>query len=324
MRKLRLFATDASPDGGSVFAVAQAFGEGTLTWNNRPPLAAPPIASIQATAPRGVREVELGPSQGGTYSFGLASNSSEQRDLLQPRDRQPARARGDHGLTMAASPTLRPPPAPPAGATASAHVADGGDASRRQIRGSSLLLAGRMLSLASTSPPRSSIVRYLSKADFGVFAYGLSMVALGEASRVLGLDKGDRALPADLRRAARLRQALRDAAHGHGTVVGIGLAFVLVAARPARLRRRDWPPATERDGRADPHLPVADPGARRRADGRRSRCSPSRGRSSFASTCWRRGCAWWRSAGHPQRAAACRRSPSATSSPAGSGSRSTS
>jgi PKD repeat protein len=76
--RLRLFTADASPDGGSVFAVAQAFGEGTLTWNNRPPLAALPIASIQATAPAGsFSEVDLGPiSQGGAFRIGLASNSS--------------------------------------------------------------------------------------------------------------------------------------------------------------------------------------------------------------------------------------------------------
>jgi hypothetical protein len=61
-----------------VFAIAQAFGEGTLTWNNRPPLAALPIASIQATAPAGsFSEVDLGPiSQGGGFRIGLASNSS--------------------------------------------------------------------------------------------------------------------------------------------------------------------------------------------------------------------------------------------------------
>jgi PKD domain-containing protein len=75
--RLRLFTTDASPDGGSVFAVAQAFDEGTLTWNNRPPLAAPPIASIGATAPAGsFSEVDLGAFAGGVLRIGLASNSS--------------------------------------------------------------------------------------------------------------------------------------------------------------------------------------------------------------------------------------------------------
>ena len=76
--RLRLFTTDASPDGGSVFAVSQAFGEGTLTWNNRPPLAALPIASIRPTAPAGsFSEVDLGPiAQGGAFRIGLASNNS--------------------------------------------------------------------------------------------------------------------------------------------------------------------------------------------------------------------------------------------------------
>jgi PKD repeat protein len=76
--RLRLFTTDASPDGGSVFAVAQSFAEGTLTWNNRPPLGALPIASIASTAPVGsVTEVDLGAiPQGGAFRIALASKST--------------------------------------------------------------------------------------------------------------------------------------------------------------------------------------------------------------------------------------------------------
>src|SRR3954447_24269228 len=79
---------------------------------------------------------------------------------------------------MASAATLGSPP-----------PATGGEATRRQIRGSSLLLAGRMLSLVVNFATQVLIVRYLSKADFGAFAYGLSIVSLGEALAVLGLDK---------------------------------------------------------------------------------------------------------------------------------------
>jgi O-antigen/teichoic acid export membrane protein len=130
---------------------------------------------------------------------------------------------------MASAPTLHPPPEPPAGATASVHVADGGDASRRQIRGSSLLLAGRMLSLAVNFATQVLIVRYLSKSAFGAFAYGLSMVSLGESLALLGLDKGvARFLPIyDEQRAyGKLFGTLFMVI---GTVVGIGLGFALVA-----------------------------------------------------------------------------------------------
>jgi len=84
-------------------------------------------------------------------------------------------------VRAATAPPVQAPPAPA--------VLSGGEATRRQIRGSSLLLGGRMLSLAVNFATQVLIVRYLSKADFGAFAYGLSIVSLGEALAVLGLDK---------------------------------------------------------------------------------------------------------------------------------------
>ncbi|MGZ6643342.1 MAG: CBM96 family carbohydrate-binding protein, partial [Solirubrobacteraceae bacterium] len=78
--KLRLFVTDASPDGGSVFGVdPTAWTESTLTWNNAPPLAGTPIASVGATSATGAwTEVSLDSLVGGngTYSIGLSSASS--------------------------------------------------------------------------------------------------------------------------------------------------------------------------------------------------------------------------------------------------------
>jgi hypothetical protein len=47
----------------------------------------------------------------------------------------------------------------------------------RQIRGSSLLLIGRTLSMAVNFAVQVLIVRYLSKTDYGAFAYALSIVA---------------------------------------------------------------------------------------------------------------------------------------------------
>src|SRR3954462_1795704 len=78
---------------------------------------------------------------------------------------------------------------PPAAVAGRPAPTSGAAATRRQIRGSSLLLAGRMLSLAVNFATQVLIVRYLSKADFGAFAYGLSIVSLGESLAVLGLDK---------------------------------------------------------------------------------------------------------------------------------------
>src|SRR4051794_30928313 len=127
-----------------------------------------------------------------------------------------------------AAPTTRPPP-PAADAPVQSRVADGSDASRRQIRGSSLLLAGRMLSLVVNFATQVLIVRYLSKADFGAFAYGLSIVSLGEALAVLGLDKAiARFLPIYEEHGA-YGKVFGTLLMVGGTVLGVGLAFVLLA-----------------------------------------------------------------------------------------------
>jgi O-antigen/teichoic acid export membrane protein len=63
------------------------------------------------------------------------------------------------------------------------------EATRKQIRGSSLLLTGRFLTLASNLAVQVLIVRYLTKADYGAFAYALSLVALGASIATFGLDR---------------------------------------------------------------------------------------------------------------------------------------
>ena len=62
-------------------------------------------------------------------------------------------------------------------------------ATKRQIRGSSLLLAGRFLSRGVTFAVQVLIVRYLTKSDYGAFAYALSIVTLGTTVVTFGLDR---------------------------------------------------------------------------------------------------------------------------------------
>src|SRR5881394_1972112 len=124
-------------------------------------------------------------------------------------------------MAATATSSVQAPPTPAA--------LTGGEATRRQIRGSSLLLAGRMLSLAVNFVTQVLIVRYLSKSDFGAFAYGLSLVALGESLAVLGLDKAiSRFLPIydEQRDYNKLFGTLIMAG---GTVLSLGLAFLLLA-----------------------------------------------------------------------------------------------
>jgi O-antigen/teichoic acid export membrane protein len=106
----------------------------------------------------------------------------------------------------------------------------GGPASEqaRQLRGSSLLLTGRLLAMGLGFLSQVLVVRYLSKSDFGAFAYALSLVTLGEAVVTLGLDRADT-------RFISIYEERRDYARFLGTIVMelvtvacLGVALVLL------------------------------------------------------------------------------------------------
>ncbi len=79
---------------------------------------------------------------------------------------------------------------PPVEAASDATVPSKKDAAtRRQIRGSSLLLVGQLLAKGVNFGVQVMIVRYLSQSDYGAFAYGLSIVALGQSIATFGLDR---------------------------------------------------------------------------------------------------------------------------------------
>jgi O-antigen/teichoic acid export membrane protein len=60
----------------------------------------------------------------------------------------------------------------------------------RHVRGSSLLLAGRVISMVANFGIQVLIVRHFSKSDYGAFAYALSIVHLVTTVVTLGLDRG--------------------------------------------------------------------------------------------------------------------------------------
>jgi hypothetical protein len=76
--KLRLYVTDASPDGGRVYATDAGWTEPAIRWSNAPPLVEPAFAAIGATTLDTWAEIDLGSriAADGTYSFGLASSST--------------------------------------------------------------------------------------------------------------------------------------------------------------------------------------------------------------------------------------------------------
>lgn len=65
----------------------------------------------------------------------------------------------------------------------------GEKATRKHLRGSSLLLAGRVLALATNFLLQVLTVRYLAKTDYGAFAYAMAIVSLGTNINLLGLHR---------------------------------------------------------------------------------------------------------------------------------------
>ncbi len=63
------------------------------------------------------------------------------------------------------------------------------DAVRGQIRGSSLLLVGRLISMAAGLGIQVLVVRNLSKEDYGAFAYVMSLVTTATTVLTFGLDQ---------------------------------------------------------------------------------------------------------------------------------------
>lgn len=62
-------------------------------------------------------------------------------------------------------------------------------ATRQHLRGSSLLLSGRGISLAINFAVQVLVVRYLSQADYGAFAYALAFASLAQTVITFGLDR---------------------------------------------------------------------------------------------------------------------------------------
>jgi O-antigen/teichoic acid export membrane protein len=64
-----------------------------------------------------------------------------------------------------------------------------GTETAQQIRGSSLLLVGRVLSVGLNFATQVILVRYLTKLDYGIFAYALSLAVVGQTIVTFGLDR---------------------------------------------------------------------------------------------------------------------------------------
>ncbi len=106
---------------------------------------------------------------------------------------------------------------------------------RKQIRGSALLLAGRMFALLTNLAVQILLVRYLAKSEYGSFAFALSMVAMGTNLSLLGLNRS-------LSRFVPIYHEQRDYKRMAGTsvlvfatVLGVALAIALIVFCAQRL-----------------------------------------------------------------------------------------
>ena len=114
---------------------------------------------------------------------------------------------------------------------ASDDTADGttADVTMKQIRGSSLLFVGKLVTMVIHFGSQLLIVRYLSKSDFGAFAYALSFVTLGQAIATLGLDRAiTRFVPIYEERGER-GKALGTLVFVSAAVLSLGVAMLIVA-----------------------------------------------------------------------------------------------
>ncbi len=97
----------------------------------------------------------------------------------------------------------------------------------KHIRGSSLLLLGRGLSLVVNFAIQVLTVRYLTKTDYGAFAYALSLANLGATVAILGLSKSiTRFIPIYQER-SEFNKLFGAILLMLGAVTGLGLAIVL-------------------------------------------------------------------------------------------------
>ena len=118
--------------------------------------------------------------------------------------------------------------------------------SKKHLRGSSLLLFGRLIALLLNFGVQVLTVRYLTKADYGAFAWALSIVAIGASVNLLGLTKtASRFIP--------IFEERRDYGSVVGTlvyavtsIIGVGAAFVLLALATRSL----WSGTLVEDARA--------------------------------------------------------------------------
>jgi O-antigen/teichoic acid export membrane protein len=98
----------------------------------------------------------------------------------------------------------------------------------QQLRGSSLLLVGRFISIGVNFAVQVMIARYLSVSAYGAFAYALSLVTLGETIVTFGLDRGVSRFLAVYDEQKDYERITGTLVMVAGTIISLGLVLVLL------------------------------------------------------------------------------------------------
>ena len=118
-------------------------------------------------------------------------------------------------------------PVPPDLSGDGAPAAGAAAESRRYIRGSSLLLVGRIISVLLNFVVQVVTVRYLSKGDYGAFAYGIGVASLGASVVLLGFGKGIPRLVPIYNERRDYPRAVGAVALASGTIWGLGISLMV-------------------------------------------------------------------------------------------------
>jgi len=98
---------------------------------------------------------------------------------------------------------------------------------RRYVRGSSLLLLGRFISIVLNFGVQVLAVRYLAKEDYGAFAYALGVATLGCNFVLVGLARGIPRLVPVYRERGDEARAFGSIVLAVGTIWALGLSLIL-------------------------------------------------------------------------------------------------
>ena len=101
-------------------------------------------------------------------------------------------------------------------------------ATRGHLRGSSLLLAGRLLALFLNFAVQILTVRYLSKGDYGAFAYALGVVSVATSVNLLGLGRAVSRFVPIYHERGDYNSMFGAVLLAVGSIVGCGLALVVL------------------------------------------------------------------------------------------------